>query len=363
MAKKRFFVGLLIFGLTLIGCENNTTNVTDKTALDTAISNAKSALAAAAVNDTADPSTVSNRVKYISAADKAAYEAAVDAANTVNDNAAATQSEIDNAVSTLAAAIGGKIKTGTMPTQVNKTALAAAISDAEAAITAAVVNEVADPSTVWDTVTAYISASDKIAYQTAVVAAQTVNNNTAATQTEVDNAVSTLSTAIAGKIKAGTKLGAIGDTGPAGGKIFYVDAADAYPGWKYLEAAPVDISETKKWASTAYESTDISGTATAIGSGAVNTTTILATDADAPAAKACDDYVSGAYDDWFLPSKDELNAMYTNRESIGGFGSGYYWSSSQSSTINSWDQRFTNGNQYDDRKFVTAYSVRAVRAF
>ncbi|MDR1105403.1 MAG: Ig-like domain-containing protein, partial [Treponema sp.] len=31
---------------------------------------------------------------------------------------------------------------------------------------------------------------------------------------------------------------AIGDAGPAGGIIFYVDSADTYPLWKYLEAAP-----------------------------------------------------------------------------------------------------------------------------
>jgi hypothetical protein len=243
----------------------------------------------------------------------------------------------------------------------DKTALAAAISNAEAALAAATVDDSSpNLATIFDSIT-IISASDKIAYQTAVTAAQTVNNNTAATQLEVDNAVSTLSTAIAGKIKAGTKLGVIGDTGPAGGTIFYVDAADDYPDWKYLEAAPADIPGTKAWASTSYQSIGISGTEIAIGSGAANTTIILATDADAPAAKACADYVSGDYDDWFLPSKDELNAMYTNKITIGSFVSGYYWSSSQRDAY-SWTQNFSSGFQCPDSKPNT-YSVRAVRAF
>jgi hypothetical protein len=163
-------------------------------------------------------------------------------------------------------------------------------------------------------------------------------------------------------IVQGTPGYAIGNPGPAGGIIFYVDADDAYPGWKYLEAAPADISGTKAWASTAYQSTDISGTTSAIGSGAANTALILATDADAPAARACADYVSGDYDDWFLPSKDELNAMYTNIRAIGGFDSGYYWSSSQYSTDFSWGQNFSNGNPYYHHKSGPG-SVRAVRAF
>jgi uncharacterized lipoprotein NlpE involved in copper resistance len=47
MTKKRLFLGMLVFGLTLIGCENGTTNVANKTALATSISDAEAAITAA----------------------------------------------------------------------------------------------------------------------------------------------------------------------------------------------------------------------------------------------------------------------------------------------------------------------------
>jgi hypothetical protein len=46
------------------------------------------------------------------------------------------------------------------------------------------------------------------------------------------------------------------------------------------------------------------------------------------AARKCDDLALNGYDDWFLPSKDELNQMYLQRSVIGGFHK-CYWSSSE----------------------------------
>ena len=31
------------------------------------------------------------------------------------------------------------------------------------------------------------------------------------------------------------------------------------------------------------------------------------------------------YDDWYMPNYNELNAMYAQRDSIGGFGNDPYW--------------------------------------
>ena len=63
------------------------------------------------------------------------------------------------------------------------------------------------------------------------------------------------------------------------------------------------------------------------------------------AAKVCNDYtitVNGIiYSDWFLPSKDELNQMYTNKAAINSaaaansgsnFSDYYYWSSTEYNT-------------------------------
>jgi hypothetical protein len=155
---------------------------------------------------------------------------------------------------------------------------------------------------------------------------------------------------------------AVGDTGPAGGIVFY-DKGFYSAGWRYLEAAPADIGSIFVWGTGGYATTSIPGTSTAIGSGAANTDVIFnAAGTDAPAAYACHEYTYGGQSDWFLPSQDELNLMYINQGSIGGFGSGDYWSSSENSFVGAWRQRFSDGYQYFGTKNSTG-SVRAVRAF
>ncbi|GHV47862.1 hypothetical protein AGMMS49546_37930 [Spirochaetia bacterium] len=172
---------------------------------------------------------------------------------------------------------------------------------------------------------------------------------------------------------------AVGDTGPAGGIIFYVESG-LYPGatWQYLEAAPADIESspgnraTLMWASSGYTTTSIpSAQGTAIGTGAANTAAILAADPDAPAAKACADYGNGAaFDDWFLPSEDELYAMRTSgitgtqANPLNGFNTGdtYYWSSPEYNSDIARMYRFMDGSQGTQYKYYTYY-VRAVRAF
>jgi len=169
----------------------------------------------------------------------------------------------------------------------------------------------------------------------------------------------------------------LGDTGPGGGRIFYVsiggftvqmeNPAENYTA-HYLEAAPDDMPTTLAWASWGFTSTFISDTGTAIGTGRKNTALILAKDKDAPAAKACKEYSNNGMTDWFLPSKDELYGMYENAKYLlyeNGlylYGS-WYWSSSQSST--------GTGNvtcqAYNGNRTVTTkdgkLSVRAARAF
>lgn len=47
------------------------------------------------------------------------------------------------------------------------------------------------------------------------------------------------------------------------------------------------------------------------------------------AVDACNDLTYGDFDDWYLPTKTELNAMYENKSSIGGFYETRYWSSTE----------------------------------
>lgn len=88
---------------------------------------------------------------------------------------------------------------------------------------------------------------------------------------------------------------------------------------------------------------------------------------DMYAAKACVDYsitVDGVvYDDWFLPSKDELNLMYENLYEHGlGPLAHIYWSSSEYSSDRAWNQYFEYGTQRYDRRSFANY-VRPIRAF
>ena len=65
---------------------------------------------------------------------------------------------------------------------------------------------------------------------------------------------------------------------------------------------------------------------------------------------------------WRLPTKDELNIMYENKDKIDGFANGYYWSSTEYSNSYAWLQFFDSVEQsYNYKK--TKYTVRAVRAF
>ncbi|MEI6628059.1 MAG: DUF1566 domain-containing protein, partial [Alphaproteobacteria bacterium] len=152
----------------------------------------------------------------------------------------------------------------------------------------------------------------------------------------------------------------IGDTGPAGGKVFYVSDDEGSHG---LEAAPADINNGDGYVWGMY-GTSISGAqGTVIGTGAANTSAIVIICSEAnTAAKMAYAYTLNGYSDWFLPSKDELNLLYLQKDVVGGFSDYCYWSSSEVDTQGTWNQGFKYGYQSIDYKNVT-YAVRAVRAF
>ena len=76
------------------------------------------------------------------------------------------------------------------------------------------------------------------------------------------------------------------------------------------------------------------------------------------AKKACESLGDG----WRLPTKDELNTLYQNKDKIGGFTNNYYWSSTELDAYNAWVQNVYFGNQIFGIKTNASY-VRAIRAF
>jgi len=130
-----------------------------------------------------------------------------------------------------------------------------------------------------------------------------------------------------------------------------------------LIAATADQSGWKQWYNGSYVATGATGTA--IGTGQANTTAIVIVQgAGSYAAQLCNDLTEGGYNDWFLPSKDELNKLYINKVAIGGFADWHYWGSSEINAYSAWIQYFgmNGGGQYNYYKNFT-FRVRAVRAF
>jgi hypothetical protein len=183
----------------------------------------------------------------------------------------------------------------------------------------------------------------------------------------------------------------IGDIGPGGGIVFYDAGKEEYWG-RYLEIAPKSCEgERYAWrpagnAKTIYNdaqgqtAAELRLLAKGIGMGKVNTRIItLALGAGKYAAKYAEDLVCGKRDDWFLPSKDELDTAYNrlaqNRVGakdtpIGGFNKGYYWTSTDYNDKTAWSQYFMDGQQFDrvqtmdgNKTPPTPFRVRAIRAF
>ena len=145
-----------------------------------------------------------------------------------------------------------------------------------------------------------------------------------------------------------------------GGIIFYIDGTGSHG----LIASATDQSTGAIWGcyGTAI------GTSTTIGSGQSNTTAIVnGCSTSGIPARICNDLVLNGYEDWFFPSKDELNLMQINlqRNGLGGFATNLYFSSSEYEGYETgivWGQYFGGGVQDYLGKYATGY-VRAVRAF
>jgi DUF1680 family protein len=159
-----------------------------------------------------------------------------------------------------------------------------------------------------------------------------------------------------------------GDIGSAGGYIFYENPQYQTDGWRYLEAAPFDQSAGAKWG--CFRRAIAGARGTAIGTGKQNTADILAACQEAGTAAAlCAGLTVNGVGGWFLPSRDELAAMYRGLKAAGlgdfhddgAADNVQYWSSSQQTAdmANHIDFADAGRLHYDDKDFPRR--VRAIR--
>ena len=174
----------------------------------------------------------------------------------------------------------------------------------------------------------------------------------------------------------------VGNTGPGGGKIFYVATSTGFncgptlnEKCYYLEAASTTATTNPwtdvllTWSTGGNQSISVpTATGTAIGTGYKNSLAIVAQTGNLAASSAAvtaRDYGGpNALTDWFLPSKDELIQLYHQRTVVGGLvvTSGY-WSSTEYSAGNGVYFTFPSGFWWYSPKASTNIYVRPVRAF
>jgi len=156
----------------------------------------------------------------------------------------------------------------------------------------------------------------------------------------------------------------IGDTGPAGGIIFF-DKGNTRDGWRYLEAAPANTEKTCIMSGGIM----VSSKEQRVGFGKENTKSIMKYFEENggevnTSAWICDNLVLNGFDDWYLPSSDELMYIYSNLYSngFGNFKRDKYWSSTNWGL---WAYHFIDFAKGEKGNDTSSYKhlVRAVRRF
>ncbi|TXK96426.1 hypothetical protein BMR02_11515 [Methylococcaceae bacterium HT1] len=158
----------------------------------------------------------------------------------------------------------------------------------------------------------------------------------------------------------------LGGRGPAGGWVFYVSDS----GMRGIEAAPVDLPKSE-WG--CYNIKIEGAESNAVGDGQKNTKAILDagcvgkyTDSTEIAARLVNSYELNGFNDWYLPSEDELGLMYfkLKEKGLGNFVTyGSYRSSTDGgSNIYSRERAFSSGQTFGLGRNSRAH-VRAVRSF
>ncbi|MGA0149228.1 MAG: hypothetical protein ACO3KK_04175, partial [Ilumatobacteraceae bacterium] len=170
----------------------------------------------------------------------------------------------------------------------------------------------------------------------------------------------------------------LGDTGPAGGIVFYVAPTPQWWG-QYFEVLKSPNFISANWSSTiAYDDGDARLQKTKrilgkqIGYGAVNTDVLVTKSVfwrdlvGALKASSTPALPTSTARTWSVPSKDELDALYTYITTSSsplktafdtGVSGDPYWTSSEASETFAWYQLFQDGTQFTDANGI----VRGLR--
>lgn len=150
-----------------------------------------------------------------------------------------------------------------------------------------------------------------------------------------------------------------------GGKVFYVDES----GMHGLVAASSDQNSGAALSWFNGNFTNTKAVRFGVYGGQGNTDLINQNQGNGSyAAIIAAQFNGGGFGDWYLPSKDELNLLFAQRGTIGGFSTANYWSSTEPTVAvglvntNAEIQSFSTGTQSSQGKDLTAL-VRAIRRF
>jgi Skp family chaperone for outer membrane proteins len=212
----------------------------------------------------------------------------------------------------------------------------------------------------------------------------TVGTTYTITYTAVGLTVATATVTLTGtNCDGSTTICQIGDFGPGGGLVFYVNTNGFRCGptlssvCRYLEAAREGWNggsedPRRTWASNTDPGlgqgnqgmivTGAGARGTAIGTGYQNSVAIVSHGGNLPensAAALARSYTGNNLTDWYLPSKNELREI-TIKQNLLAASAGY-WSSSEISATKAWDE----GNNYNQGQANKSSStpVRPIRAF
>jgi len=142
------------------------------------------------------------------------------------------------------------------------------------------------------------------------------------------------------------------------GRVAYIDGS----GQHGFIVSNGDLSAGSAWSNI----TNAYATAYSVTDGPDNTSLIVGQAGHVnSAAKICDDYDSGVYDDWYLPALNEWATLNTNRANVGIGDNINYWTSTE------WFGGMPGSNAYRYRTAtgsaimgkVSSYRVRAIRIF